>query len=420
MRRQHERLRESVENRQLPGGAQLWVVPRAGRRCQASLSVAFGALWEAGESAGEPDGIAHFLEHRLFDKEEGDISERFIDLGVDVDAQTGYASTAYTIGCGADVFPQAVELLFELAGSAHFAQEDVLRERDIVGHELRLYEDNVEWVAFQTLIAALYPDQRLAVDIAGTPQSLSRIDADLLHDCHRRRYHAGAVQVIAAGPVDVEALARRCRRHLSAWPVSADRSPPPRAVAAPRAAHTDLPLPRRRCQLGFADDGALSGLSLMRRELALELTLDILFGPGSEFFTRTYESGLVDGESFGGEVHMEEGFGFCLLGGDTDDPAALSEAILDELRRALASGWIEEDFERARRRACGDMICRFEDVESTAGFVESAILRGCHPFDVTALYAGPEAVTVDDVWACLRDCLRPERAAVTTVGAASG
>ena len=176
-----------------------------------------------------------------------------------------------------------------------------------------------------------------------------------------------------------------------------------------------MPLSRPRHTLAFPDEQPRHGLDLMRQELALEMTLDILFGPRSEFFSRHYESGLLDGETFGGEVHLDESYGFCLLGGDTDDPEGLQSAILDELTEAPGSDWLETDFERARRRVFGDMICRWEDVESTVGFLESASLRGCHPFDATGLYSGEQAVNSEDIRRCLEQCLRPDRVAAATL-----
>ena len=413
----HVSLRESVAIRDLVDGARLCVAPRAGHRCHAVLSVAFGALHEAGAVNDEPAGIAHFLEHRLFEKPEGDISERFSDIGADVDAQTGFNTTSYSVTSGTEEFSKAIELLFELAGRTHFPEASVSRERAIVGHEIQLFEDNVEWLSFQTMLEALYPAQRIAVDIAGTPQSLQRIDGGMLERCHRQRYHAAAVQVFASGPVDTEHLARTCNAALRAWPSKG--SPPTvvhRAEARPSVRSVPISLPRTRRILAFPDEISRHGISLMRRELALEMALDILFGPRSEFFSRHYESGLLDGETFGGEVHLDEGYGFCMLSGDADDPDALQSAILEELIGARDSKWIATDFERARRRAYGDMVSRWEDVEETVGFLENAGLHGCHPFEVTELYGAEKGVQADDIRSCLEECLRPERVAVATVG----
>lgn len=409
-RRTHDGLQETVDSVTLSSGAAVTVVPSAGSRCHVQLSVGFGALHESGPERGEPDGIAHFLEHRLFEKEAGDISERFSDLGADVDAQTGFSSTAFSVSCSPATCTEAVGLLFELVGDACFPSASVVRERSIVGHEIQLFEDNLDWASFQSLVGVMYPQQRLAVDIAGTPESLASVDAELLRRCHQARYGRPNLHMFAAGPLTVDQLLPVCDTALDQW-TAIDTSVPvlQRATGQAGRLHRPWDLPRPRLLLGWPDNEPRQGLALMRHELALELTLDILFGPCSEFFSRHYESGLLDGESFGGEVHQDDGYGFCLIGGDTEAPDALRDAVLQELARAPGSSWIEQDFERARRRACGDMICRWEDVESVTGFLESAVLRGCHPFDAADLYAGQGAVNVSDIHQCLRDCLHPER-----------
>lgn len=401
---------------ELHGGARLWFTPREGNRCHAVLSVAYGALHEAGATHDEPDGIAHFLEHRLFEKAAGDMTDRFSDIGAEVDAQTGFTSTSFSATCGPEGLTPAVALLLELAGDPHFPADSVARERSIVGHEIELFEDNVEWLAFQTMLEALYPDQRISVDIAGTPDSLRCMDADMLKRCHSRHYAADAVQIFATGPGDCEELVKLCNRSLSAWPHGGRTATAAAAIPGPGERAARLPLPRPRALLGFADSTPLAGLPLMRRELALEMTLDILYGPRSEFFSRHYESGLLDGETFGGEVHMDPGYGFCVLGGDTDDPADLRQAIVAALRQARSSDWIEQDLESARRRAYGDMICRWEDVDGTVGFLESAGFRGCHPFDAVALYGGEFQINAEDIRRCLDACLRPDAAAFACVG----
>lgn len=412
-----ETLGEIVRIHELNPGGRLCLVPREGRRCHAVLNVAFGALHEAGVQGGEPAGIAHFLEHRLFEKAAGDIGQRFTDLGADVDAQTGFTSTSYSVTSGTDTFAQALELLFELAGQSHFPHQSVARERSIVGHEIQLFEDNVEWASFQLLLDALYPGQRIAVDIAGTPDSMLAIDGEMLRLCHSRHYRPAAMQLCVCGPLEQESLRDQCNAALALWPQGPAMTPAiDHAPAHNTTLSAKMPLARPRRLLGFADRTPRSGLRLMRHELALEMTLDILFGPRSEFFTRHYESGLLDGDSFGGEVHMDEGYAFCMLGGDADDPDGLQQAILDELHEAATSDWIEQDFERARRRAFGDMVCRWEDVEGTVGFIESACLRGCHPFEVTHLYGGSEAVNLDDVRSCLQQSLCPDLVAVASLG----
>ena len=418
-RRSHPLLREEVWTAAAPGGGRVWAVPCAGQRCHAVLLVEFGSI--DGGSPGDPDwplpeGTAHFLEHRLFEKPEGDLTERFTRLGAEVEAQTGLTGTSFSFTAGAESLHEGLPLLFDLAGRGYFPEESVLRERSIIAREIQLFDDSVEWVAFQAALGALYGEHRIAVDIAGTPESLTRIDAGLLRRCHRRYYHAGSLQLIVCGPVDGAAVCHRGVELIGEWP-----SPPglsdrgPRVEARPGSLEVRRAVPRPRRLLLFPDPAPAEGLDLLRRELSLELALDILFGPSSGFFERTYESGLIDGESFGGEVHLDGLYGFCLIGGDTDRPEALQAAILEEVEAGLRLGWIEEGLDRARRRVFGEMVTRWEDVEECAELVEWAVRHGCHPFDLVDLHLDSGSLDAASVESCAADCLAVEGLATATV-----
>ena len=402
-----------------PGGGRVWAVPCAGQRCHAALLVDFGSI-DGGSPGGcavpAPEGTAHFLEHRLFEKPEGDITDRFTRLGAEVDAQTGLTSTSFSFTAGAESLQDCLPLLFDLAGRGYFPEESVRRERSIIAREIRLFDDSVEWVAFHTALRALYGDQRIAVDIAGTPESLARIDADLLERCHRRYYHAGSLQLIVCGPVDGAAVCERGVELIGEWPAASavsDRGP--RIEARPESLEVRRPVPRARRLLLFPDPVAARGLDLLRRELSLDLALDILFGPSSGFFERTYESGLIDGETFGGEVHLDGLYGFCLIGGDTDRPEALHAAILEEAEAGLRDGRIEQGLGRARRRVFGEMVGRWEDVEECAGLVEWAARHGCHPLDLVDLHLDGPAADAASVAACAAECLAVEAPAAATI-----
>ena len=418
-RRAHPLLREEVWTAAAPGGGRVWVVSCAGQRCHAVLLVDFGSVDGSspeGSAVAFPEGTAHFLEHRLFEKPEGDITDRFTRLGAEVDAQTGLTGTAFSFTAGAESLHECLHLLFDLAGRGYFPEESVRRERSIITREIQLFDDSVEWVAFQAGLGALYGDQRIAVDIAGTPESLARIDAGLLERCHQRHYHAGSLQLIVCGPVDGAAVCQRGLELIGEWPAApAVSGRGPRIEARPGNLEVRRAVPRARRLLLFPDPVPARGLELLRRELMLELALDILFGPSGDFYERAYESGLIDGESFGGEVHLDRLYGFCLIGGDTDRPEALQEAILEEVEAGLRGGRIERGLARARRRVFGEMVCRWEDMEECAELVEWAVRHGCHPLDLVDLHLGRQDLDAASVEACAAECLAVEGLATATV-----
>jgi predicted Zn-dependent peptidase len=151
---------------------------------------------------------------------------------------------------------------------------------------------------------------------------------------------------------------------------------------------------------------------LLRRELCLDLALDVLFGASSTFFARHYEGGLIDGDSFGYEVYVEEPFTFCLIGGDTPDPDQLEEEILEQLGRARDGELVERGFDRAMRKAWGHLVCEYDAVEGCAAMTHHAVTRGGGPFDILTAH---REVTLDEVMDCLLGCLDPSEPGVASV-----
>ena len=174
-----------------------------------------------------------------------------------------------------------------------------------------------------------------------------------------------------------------------------------------------MPIHQAQICLGFKDQrAALQGKDLLRRELASELALDILFGPSGSFYTRYYENGLIDVESFGTEVYAEPEFSFCVIGGDAPQPEVLEQALLARIHEAGKGDLVKSDFLRAKRKAYGHLIQQFDQVENCAAQMHSAVSRGAQPFDFLAAY---EELSAGDVSDCLETWLDPTSYAVSLI-----
>ena len=382
------------------------------QQSHALLAVEYGAIDRL--SVGAPPGVAHFLEHRLFEKKEGDISARFAVLGAEVDAQTSFTQTSFSVTC-AEGLTGSVELLMRLALELHLTGEGVERERRIIAREIELFADNVESVCFANALRALYPDHPIGIDIAGTPASLEEIDGPMLRACHENFYCAGRISVFASGKVQPKELCEVVdayssslhRNHAGEMPV---RLAP---VPAPDRVCSRLAVARPRVYVAFHDsECGIEGTELLKKEICLDMAADILFGPSSEFFADQYEAGEIDGESFGWEVFADPAFVFALMGGDVADAGRFEETVRERLSRAVRDGIASADFERAARKAYGTLLFRYEDIESCAAMAHGAVSRGAQPFDYAAAL---EQVRRQDVEHCLLTCLTPEHCAVSVV-----
>jgi predicted Zn-dependent peptidase len=405
------RLGETVYHDRLGDGLDFWAVPRRGCRQKAAvLSVDYGSVdlgvspLAADRVVWTPSGTAHFLEHRLFEKGYGDISERFGSFGADINASTSFTSTVFTMTC-IENFSANLDLLFELVLDLQLAPGSVEREREIIGRELRLGSDDPEWVGFLRGLKALYGDVPLSWDMAGSAESLEDIDADALSLCHEVFYKPQHMGLYICGDFDlastcasIEANMAKYSRTGPAWK-KVDRSvqkPAPQEAGA-----MVLPINRPYVLYFYGDERAgMWGRELLNRELALELALDIAFGPASDFFAAHY--GLIAGDAFGAEVYAEPTFCFCAVGGYTQYSERLGVEIAATLTRLEAL--IEADFARAKRKAYGQLLRSCEQVDQVVNLLCSAAISSAEPGDYFDIY---DCITATQVRAALEDCLRP-------------
>lgn len=396
------------------GGLDVWAVPRPGSRQKAAvLSIDYGSvdLQVRGRDAGQvltaPVGTAHFLEHGLFAKPHGDITEQISRLGGDVNASTSFTSTVFSLTC-IEHFAAHLALLFELALDLHIRPAGVAQEREIIERELQISCDDPEWIGFLHGLAGLYGDGPLAWDMAGTRASLGQIDAAVLTRCHQAFYRPEYMGLYLCGDFDVEATCAvvesallKYSRPLSAW----DRVERPVVLPQPQPLEAlVLPVSRPYTVLLFGDSLAgRSGRDLLLRELALELALDIALGPASDFFATHYEDGLIDGDAFGAEVYAEPTFCFCAVGGYTQQ----SERLGEEIGAALAGldeRVVAADLDRAKRKAYGLLLRAWEQAEDVADLLCSAAASQATP---SLYFAVHEQIAVGDILEVLDSCLSP-------------
>ncbi len=404
-------LGEAVYRNRL-GGLDVWAVARPGSRQKAAvLYINYGSVdlhlraRNSGQVQTTPAGTAHFLEHRLFAKPSGDITEQISRLGGDVNASTSFTSTIFSLTC-IENFAAHLDLLLELALDLHVLPDGVAQEREIIDRELQLSCDDPEWIGFLYGLAGLYQNGPLAWDMAGTRESIGQIDENMLTRCHEVFYRPEYMGLYLCGDLDVEATYEtvesallKYRWSLSAW----ERVERPMMLPKPLPLATlALPVSRPYTLLFFGDDQVgQSGRDLLLRELALELALDIALGPASDFFAAHHEDDLIDGDAFGAEVYAEQTFCFCTVGGYTQQGERLGEEIGAALA-GLDERVVAADLGRAKRKAYGLLLRAWEQAEDVPDMLCSAAVLGAAPsvyFDVH------EQIAVGDILEVLDSCL---------------
>jgi predicted Zn-dependent peptidase len=400
-RRRDPLLREEAHLERLPSGMEVLVVPKRGLRKKAAvLAARYGSIDlefvpPGGPRTRTPAGIAHFLEHQLFKKPDGDRLIEFGRTGASANAFTDYAATAYHFTCTGS-FDANLDRLVDFVTHPWFAGENVDRERRIIEQELRMYRDMPDYRAFQNLAGILYREHPVRLEIGGTLESIREITAETLRRCYDLFYHPANLTLILVGDFPAAEALRRAAACVGK--ALGDRGRPAGTGRPERLAPSEPPAPLRpeiresltvsrpRVLLGFKDvRPPLRGAALLERELAAGVILNLLFGRASAAYSRWYERGLVD-DSFTFSATAEATFGFALVGGETDEPERLRDEVLAAIRRARKDRFKKRDVERARRQALGRYLKAFDTPEGVA-----FLLLGCH-FKEADLFAWPDLV----------------------------
>ncbi|MGI6328964.1 MAG: EF-P 5-aminopentanol modification-associated protein YfmH [Dethiobacteria bacterium] len=317
-----------------------------------------------------PDGVAHFLEHKLFDDEEGNVFDRFAAYGASPNAFTSFTHTTYLFSC-TDFFLENFRLLLDFVQSPYFTEESVAKEQGIIQQEIRMYEDNPEWRVFFNVLKALYEKHPVRNDIAGTAESIGRITKDILYQCYYTFYHPRNMALFVIGDVSPKEVVNEVGESISrrTFPPFSEMNriyPKEEAVVSEKKVVEKLAVSQPVFNLGFKDTYSyMEGRELLSRELITGLLLEMIFGRSEKLYTRLYEEGLLD-EHFFSEYTAELSYGYTLLGGRTKDPERLHEELLGGIRDIKKEGLKKDSFERHKRKLRGEFLRSFNSLEFIA------------------------------------------------------
>lgn len=330
------------------------------------FTVDFGAIHRnftfEGRKYEVPAGIAHYLEHKMFELPGRDVTAEFAELGVNVNAFTSYDMTAYHISC-TDHFPQALQLLLEFVSTPYFTAESVAREQGIIAQEIGMSADEPSGRCFEDLMEILYEKHPIRVPILGTEQTIAAITPELLELCHRAFYTPQNMMLCVVGDVDEEEVCTIARQVLGdEMRPCGEKAPLPQEQMVcfkpnfQRQMEVAMPLFSMAVKATCPEKGEAA----IRREMVGDLAAEALFGESSELYMRLYEQGLID-TSFGGGFDTVDGCAMLSCSGDSDDPEAVRQAILTQAEVLAKEGIPEEEFLRMKRSAMGR---RIQDLDS--------------------------------------------------------
>ncbi len=421
-------IEEKVYYTDLSPGPALYVLPRKGfNKKYAIFSTQFGSIDNcfAVKQNGKnkvtvPDGVAHFLEHKLFDDETGNVFDRFAKYGASPNAFTTFTHTTYLFSC-TDFFWENLELLLGFVQSPYFTEESVAKEQGIIQQEILMYQDNPEWKVFFNLLGALYRDHPVRNDIAGDVESITKITKDVLYTCYNAFYHPSNMAIFVTGDLSPGDVLQQVQADLQRRAINGEKEiercyPREGTPVKARKVTQELAVSQPVFKLGFKDPYTyLRGRDLLFRDLVSELLLEMIFGRSEPLFTRLYEEGLID-ERFSAGFVAECSYGFTIMGGRTKDPGLLHERILEGIANAKRNGLGRDSFERHRRKMQGEFMKSFNSQEFIANNFLAYRFRGINFFEVVDVL---EQISFADIENRLHEHLDEELHAVSIVNPVS-
>lgn len=412
------RLGELYYEEKLPSGMILRIIPKRGfAKKYAVLGVDFGSIDTSftleGRKYQMPQGIAHYLEHKMFDLPEGSAMDLFSEYGGYPNAFTSYALTAYYFSC-TENFEENLKLLLRMVLTPYFTEESVEKERGIIGQEIQMYDDDSYSEVSNALYMDLFASHPVRNPIAGTVESIGEITAQTLYDCYNAFYQPANMVLCIMGDVDIAGTEKIVR----ALTPTAARPVPVRDYGAPEEMTCCRPRSKKNMSismptfyLGFKCENPGRGDGLMRRSIIGNLAAELLCGESSSLYKELYEGNLIDSGISAGFENVKDA---CMLSvnGDSRDPEAVYAAVIREAEKVRRDGFEKGQFRRLWKSCLGRRIRGLDRPENVCTRNCEYYLEGSEYFRFPEIF---DTVTEEDVREMIAEVVCPQRAAMAVI-----
>ena len=402
----YPRIGEEVIRTTLENGLPVFVVPKKDyRRKYAMFATRYGGMDMRFQLNGQwldtPAGIAHYLEHKMFDTEAGNALQELAKNGAEPNAFTSNAITCYYFD-STEKFYENLEILLSFVSVPYFTEESVEKEQGIIGQEIGMIEDNPEWQVYKQLMQSLYHTSPARTPVAGSVESIRKITAQTLYDCHRAFYTPANMCLVVVGDVEPQQVLDIARRVLpkdSGELIERDYGAEEPTEAARAYAEERMEVSMPSFLVGFKCPPQHGGEEQHRFAAIGELACDVLMGESIPLYARLYSQGLING-SFGAAFDILPGAAYAYAGGDSKDPRAVAEAILTEAQRLEREGVDEDYYKRIVNANFGAALRELNSFESIAVSMAEGCFHHYDPYRFPEVY---DSITQQDVLDFIRE-----------------
>lgn len=416
--KEYKKIGESLYSGKLPNGLTVFVIPKQGfYKSYAFFAADYGGADKRyrlnSDWIDTPDGVAHFLEHKMFDSEDGDVLTKFSVNGASPNAYTSPDVTAYHFDC-TEKFTENLEILLSFVSTPYFTPESVDKEQGIIAQEISMYDDDPDHCLYYGLMRSLFDHNPLRDSVAGTIGSIANITAETLYSCHSAFYRPSNMALCVVGDVAPSVVMDIAERVLPEEPGDV----PERDYGAPETLlpatsgfsgemEVNLPVFLAGCKMNPAPRGSDS----LRLDLVSALALEVLMGHSSPLFFRLYGSGLVCND-FSATFDSAAGAAYTIFGGETRDPQRVFGEVCKEIRALSANGPDIRLYDRIKKAAIGSHIRMLNSFDAICGNITGGFFRGFDAFEAPEILA---SITIDEIAAFYRENLNPENMTISII-----
>ncbi|MCL1794429.1 MAG: insulinase family protein [Oscillospiraceae bacterium] len=390
---ENQKLREKYYYFRHESGLDIYVAPKNHASAYALFGTKYGSIDNKFKTGGDaefvsvPDGIAHFLEHKLFENENGiNADQLFAATGANSNAYTAFEKTCYLFSCSdnGEKFEQSLKILLDFVTHPYFTEESIQKEQGIIGQEIRMYDDSPSWQVYFLLLSNMYQKHSVRLDIAGTVESIFQITPEILYKCHSAFYNLNNMILCVAGnvtPEQVKKVADMALAPAEAFDIERYKYDEPEGVRQSRV-EKKLKVSKPLFHIGIKDpETGLFGNALAKKSAESDILLNMAFGKSSGFYTRLYNLGKINNK-FEAGAEIEPEFSHFILSGESDDPDYVMDAAIAEFESKIKNGLDRQDFERFKKAGYADSVTLFDSTENIANSMMNCLFRGYDILDL--------------------------------------
>lgn len=387
---ENKNIKEKCYMEKLENGLQVIIIPKKEIQKKYIIwATKFGSIDNTfidsttGEKVVIPDGVAHFLEHKMFEQKNGvDSLYVLMALGLDANAYTTNDHTAYLFEC-TDHFYEGLDELMDYVQNPYFTDQNVEKEKGIIGQEIGMYDDDPGWQLYINAMDCLYEKNTIKVDTAGTVETISGINPEMLYKCYNTFYHPSNMVLTVAGDFEPEAILAEIKKRLKDNEVRGEITriyPEEKLEINKKYAEKEMEVSLPLFMIGFKDNIKDKYNEVVKRHIAIEIILNMLIGKSSNLYNELYKEGYLLSQP---DLEYEFGneYSHVLIGGQSKNPQKVYKKIAEKIQEMRNNNINVQEFERIKKKIYGDYAVEYNNVADIGRMFTSDYIKGINSFE---------------------------------------